>query len=314
VDARINVPVDSDDTEEPFFLDDEDPMDEEIEVKVEPIIRPTQASKRKDNSMAKAIWKKTPIKDIGKSNSTSSIFIKDTILLPNIDELTRCIAVHLHDRMAQVKAEKMMGKYVEILSEEKYPLTKGATPTSLPSEEAINHFVNTVFKVARLSAEAGIMSIIYLNRVLNKTLSVLNPDNWRRLILCCLMLASKVWEDQAVWNVDFIELFPTINVKELNKLESCLLNFLEFSVGIKASEYVKVYFDLREHSAMSVEERSSRPMDEKDLKKLEVRTASSEKQYEKEALRFHKSSSMDVSSSDKEHHTHINPSGLGILS
>jgi hypothetical protein len=93
------------------------------------------------------------------------------------------------------------------------------------------------------------------------------------------MLASKVWEDQAVWNVDFIELFPTLTVKDLNKLEGALLNYLEFSVGIKASEYVKVYFDLREHSAMLIEERLSRPMGEADLKKLEIRTASSEKQY-----------------------------------
>jgi len=317
VDNRVNLPQ-GQEQEEPSFLDDEeDMMEEEIEVKVEPIMKQPMGGRRKDKDMARAIWSRTSIKDIGKSNSTSSLFIKDTILLPIIDELTRCIAVHLRDRMVHAKAEKLAGKYVEILSEEKYPLTKGAQPSVLPSIEAINHFVNTVFKVARLSAEAGIMCIIYMNRVLLKTGAVLNPDNWRRLTLCCLMLASKVWEDQAVWNVDFIELFPSINVKELNKLESHLLNFLEFTVGIKASEYVKVYFDLREHSAMSLEERSSKPMDETDLRKLEVRTASSEKQYEKEALRFHKSSSMDVSQlsdKDKHHPHHNNKTGLGILS
>jgi hypothetical protein len=130
-----------------------------------------------------------------------------------------------------------------------------------------------------------------------------------RLALSTLILASKVWEDQAVWNVDFIELFPTITVKDLNRLEQHLLSYLEYSVSIKSSEYVKVYFELREHSQMCLDRDSiDRPLDEADLKKLEVRTASSEKEYEQQ-IRFHKSSSMSLPGE----HTPTDR-GLGILS
>ena len=123
----------------------------------------------------------------------------------------------------------------------------------------------------------------------------MNPENWRRLTLSTLMLASKVWEDQAVWNIDFIELFPSINVKELNRLEQGLLSFLEFSVSVKAGEYVKVFFELRENSSMCVDRSTAvRPIDESDLKRLEIRTANSEKEYEQQHLRFHKSSSMSL--------------------
>jgi hypothetical protein len=70
------------------------------------------------------------------------------------------MATYLHDQIVKAKAEKIVGKYVEIFSEEKYPLTKAANSIVVPSVEAINHYINTIFKVARLSAEAGIMCIV----------------------------------------------------------------------------------------------------------------------------------------------------------
>jgi hypothetical protein len=47
-----------------------------------------------------------------------------------------------------------------------------------------------------------------------------------------------VWEDQAVWNVDFLELFPLATPNDLGQLEKKLLSLLGFDVSLKASEYV----------------------------------------------------------------------------
>jgi len=322
LDAEVRCAYTEDGIEEPFFADDF--IEEEVEVKVEPIIKPTQPthaktapSRPKDSAnLSKQLFKKDTraLKDIGKSNSTSSIFIKDTILLPNIDELTRCLAVEIHKILMEAKGDPAPGKYLEIFSEEKHPLTRSTNFHAMPSEESINHLVNTVFKVGRLSPEAGIMCMIYIKRLLKKSSLKMVPENWRRVTMSCLMLASKVWEDQAVWNVDFIDLFPNLSVKDLNRLETQLLNSLEFSVSIPASEYVKTYFELREYSNMRVErDSSSKPLEESDLKKLEVRTAASEKEYEKEMLRFHKSYSMDTQPADQKHHT-PGSGGLGIVS
>jgi hypothetical protein len=46
-----------------------------------------------------------------------------------------------------------------------------------------------------------------------------------------------VWEDQAVWNVDFLSVFPNVSVNDLNKLEKYFLGLLTYNVTLKASEY-----------------------------------------------------------------------------
>ncbi len=84
--------------------------------------------------------------------------------------------------------------------------------------------------------------------VLRLTCVPQHATNWRRLILSALILASKVWEDQAVWNVDFLSVFPNVSVKDLNALERKFLEVLSYNVGMKASEYAKYYFDLRQRS------------------------------------------------------------------
>lgn len=224
-------------------------------------------------------------KDFHKSNSTSSLYIQDTITLPNINELTRRMAHHLHAQI--VAGHKVIEpKMIDIFSEVRHPLTHHAVVDRPPSVETTFHFLNTIFKVEKLSPEPGIMCLVYMKRVMEKTRMTLHASNWRRLVVSTLILASKVWEDLAVWNVDFVELFPRITVKDLNKLERYILECMEFNVTIKASEYVKTFFSLGVYGNI---ERSAdgKPMNEEALKKLEVRTAASEKEY----FKFHKSAS-----------------------
>jgi len=40
-----------------------------------------------------------------------------------------------------------------------------------------------------------------------------------------------------VWNVDFLSVFPNVNVNDLNKLEKYFLGLLTYNVSLKASEY-----------------------------------------------------------------------------
>ncbi len=75
------------------------------------------------------------------------------------------------------------------------------------------------------------------------------------------MILPSVWEDQAVWNVDFIDIFPLTTPHDLGDIEAKLLSLLSFDVSLKvwtkvlhyksiyanlqASEFAKIYFDLR---------------------------------------------------------------------
>jgi Cyclin, N-terminal domain len=124
-----------------------------------------------------------------------------------------------------------------------------------PSIETVEGFILNIFKMGQLQPEAIIMMVAYIHRIEQSDPSfALAPNTWRRLVFIGLVVASKVWEDQAVWNVDFIELFPYATPKDVNSLEGALLNLLSFDLSVDASEYAKAYFDLRSEAQLSADE------------------------------------------------------------
>mmetsp|Transcript_4606 Transcript_4606/g.6419 ORF Transcript_4606/g.6419 Transcript_4606/m.6419 type:complete len:969 (+) Transcript_4606:69-2975(+) len=254
---------------------------------------------------AKKVVNPPPFRNLPKSNSTSSLFIDDTILMPNIEEMTRCISITLHNWIESgMKAPQKHN--IDLFSERLFPLTFSANNFSLaPSVETIAHFLSTIEKLVKLSPEPAIMFLIYMSRIINKTGLTLDPTNWRRITLSCIILASKVWEDCAVWNSDFLEAFPRITVSDLNRLEKLLLGFLEFNVSIKASEYVKFYFEIRQFFDVHMEKHKlTEALDQKSLEKLQIRTAYSQDEFMKAAKKEMEHEDTHKPSQNNHHHPH----------
>ena len=67
----------------------------------------------------------------------------------------------------------------------------------------------------QLGVEAAIIALIYIDRLISSTGITICTQNWARMVLGALMLASKVWDDHAVWNVDFCNIFPDIRVDDM---------------------------------------------------------------------------------------------------
>jgi len=91
--------------------------------------------------------------------------------------------------------------------------------------------------------------------------------------LGAFILSAKVWEDESVWNVDFLNCFPKVTKDEMYRLETYFLNGLQFSVSLKASEYAQYYLELRglseldSHALEPLDEMGAALLEEKSLKR-----------------------------------------------
>jgi len=116
---------------------------------------------------------------------------------------------------------------------------------TIPTVDEIFHFMRTLFKKAALSSECSIVSIIYIERIMEVAHVPLVAITWRPIVLCGLLLASKVWQDLSSWNVEFATIFPQFSLASINRLERMFVNCIKWDLYISSSLYAKYYFALR---------------------------------------------------------------------
>lgn len=87
--------------------------------------------------------------------------------------------------------------------------------------------------------------LIYVERLMERGHVPLTAGTWRPIVLCALLLASKVWQDYASWNVEFSLAYPQFPLASINRLERCFLEKLGWDLYISQQLYAKYYFGLR---------------------------------------------------------------------
>nr|XP_057916113.1 cyclin-Y isoform X4 [Doryrhamphus excisus] len=183
-----------------------------------------------------------------KYSSCSTIFLDDsTVSQPNLKYTIKCVALAIfyHIRNREVDGRMTL----DIFDEKLHPLSKSEVPLDYdkhdPEQKQIYRFVRTLFSAAQLTAECAIVTLVYLERLLTYGEIDICPANWKRIVLGAILLASKVWDDQAVWNVDYCQILKDITVEDMNELERQFLELLQFNINVPSSVYAKYYFDLR---------------------------------------------------------------------
>lgn len=195
-----------------------------------------------------------------RASSTSHIFIDDsTVSKPNQKAMQKCLALAIYYHVKSNKNQDSEDSQIpDIFDEKIHPLKRikknkedendqndDLVSIGIPDHRDVYKFVRQLFTQAQLAAEVAMVTLIYLERLLTYAEVDFSAKNWKRLTLGAIMLASKVWDDQAVWNVDFCMIIEA-DVEDLNTLERSFLELLQFNVNVPGSVYAKYYFDLRE--------------------------------------------------------------------
>jgi hypothetical protein len=127
--------------------------------------------------------------------------------------------------------------------------TTSSAPAPLPSVQQVQDFYWGFYRRSQMEFDAIILSLIYVERLIKCTEGVLmpSPDNWQSILFSCMVLASKVWDDLSMWNVDFSNVSGNVHfgLQRINELERAVLKCLNYAVVIPASEYAKYYYLLR---------------------------------------------------------------------
>ncbi|XP_007110708.1 cyclin-Y-like protein 1 isoform X2 [Physeter macrocephalus] len=149
-----------------------------------------------------------------KYSSCSTIFLDDsTVSQPNLRTTIKCVTLAIYYHIKNRDADRSL----DIFDERSHPLTREKVPEEYfkhdPEHKFIYRFVRTLFSAAQLTAECAIVTL--------------------------------VWDDQAVWNVDYCQILKDITVEDMNEMERHFLELLQFNINVPASVYAKYYFDLR---------------------------------------------------------------------
>lgn len=242
-----------------------------------------------------------------KYSSCSTIFIDDsTVSQPNLKNTLRAVALavyfHIKNRDRVMANGTIIpvdqdDRLVEVFDEKMHPLSKDPVPEDYfcrdPDHRTIYRFIRNLFHAAQLTAECAIVTLVYLERLLTYAGMELSPANWKRVVLGSILLASKVWDDQAVWNVDYCQILKEVTVEDVNELERYFLETLQFNINVPSSVYAKYYFDLRALAETHDLSFPSEPLSKDRAIKLEAMSSNCEDKLKQSRLPLRRSHSLD---------------------
>jgi len=233
------------------------PIDEEFEMEEPHLSQPSHGSNQHQHHHVRR-------------NTGGTIRFQSTMTNPNIEATIKCVCGVYRAHILQATGKRHGTSPVSVVT---YPLDEIAeifmddygdwrrgrrleTQTNIPSLQDITTFYHDFYSRSKMEHDTIIMSLIYVERLIKETDGFIAPvpENWKSLLFSCMVLASKVWDDMSMWNIDFSNVcgrgrgsnqLASFTLERINQLELALLKSLYFNVKVRASEYAKYYFLIR---------------------------------------------------------------------
>ncbi|KAG7346628.1 cyclin-like protein [Nitzschia inconspicua] len=243
-------------------------------------------------------------------NTGGTIYLQHTMINPDIKATIKCVCgvfrAHIVEAGKQDRYKhQKLDKAYDVFNDD-YGSTEKIV-AAVPSLSDVVDFYDAFYRRSQMEHDTIITSLIYLERVIKSTNGALtpNPKNWRSLLFSCMVLASKVWDDLSMWNVDFSNVsahtagLSSYTLRRINQLEIELLQCLKFDVKVPASEYAKYYFLIRTMLLRSgLVKEDEKPLRKRDaFRKLETLTRTYLKDPPERISRDRRCKSMDDSMS-----------------
>jgi len=115
-----------------------------------------------------------------------------------------------------------------------------------PPKVTLQYFLGRFKRYSKIEQSTLIIILIYADRMCTTSGIILNPHNIHRIILGCLLLATKYNEDIYFTNEQYAKI-GGVTLKELNRLEYCSIQLLNCKLYVsedlfqKYSKYIENY-------------------------------------------------------------------------
>jgi len=119
-----------------------------------------------------------------------------------------------------------------------------------PPNISIYDYLERIHKYACCSNECFILSLIYVDRLIQMNNFALTALNVHRVIITSVMLAAKFFDDQYFNNAYYAKV-GGVPVNEMNSLEVELLFRLNFSLHVTSDAFKKYKMELSHHASIN---------------------------------------------------------------
>jgi hypothetical protein len=194
-------------------------------------------------------------------NTGGTIYLENTMEKPDIKATIKCVCSVFRAHILQAAENRTRRSPISVVISpldrevfrDDYDQPRKRKDPKVPSFNEVLAFYDEFYRRSQMESDTIIMSLIYVERLIKASNGALTPmpENWRSILLSCMVLASKVWDDLSMWNIDFSNVSANtaglthFTLHRINDLEIALLKSLNFDVKVPASEYAKYYFLIR---------------------------------------------------------------------